>query len=57
MPKPLIFEREITTKRIVEEIEAIEEEIDGASRISEAGRTRLRELRIAVETKPLDTGH
>ncbi len=53
MPLPLSFLKELTKARVIEEIEAIEAEIDGASRISPGGVTRLRELRIALESKPL----
>jgi hypothetical protein len=53
LSKPLSFETEITKKRIVEEVEAIEAEIDGAGNISEGGVRRLRELRIALERKPV----
>lgn len=53
MGKPLSFETEITKKRIVEEVESIEAEIDGAGNISDAGVRRLRELRIALERKPV----
>jgi hypothetical protein len=51
--KPLSFETEITKKRIVEEVEEIEAEIDGSGHISDAGRTKLRELRIALERRPV----
>jgi hypothetical protein len=50
---PLSFETEITKKRIVEEIEAIEAEVDGRGHLSNDGERRLRELRIALESKPL----
>jgi hypothetical protein len=51
--KPLSFEKEISRKRVVEEIEGIEAEVDGAGHISDGGVRRLRELRIALESKPL----
>jgi hypothetical protein len=56
MANPLSFETEITRRRIVDEIESIEAEISsggGPSYISEAGVRRLRELRLAMERKPL----
>jgi hypothetical protein len=53
LSKPLSFETEITKKRIVEEIEAIEAEIDRAGNISDGGVRLLRELRIALERKPV----
>ena len=37
MAKPLTFDKEITKKRIIEAIEDVESEIDGAGRVSEAG--------------------
>lgn len=52
MGKPLSFETEITKKRIVEEIEAIESEVR-ENYISADGQVRLRELRIALESKPV----
>jgi len=51
--KPLTFDKEITKKRIIEAIEDVESEIDGAGRVSEAGVRQLRELRIALESKPV----
>lgn len=53
MGKPISFETELTKKRLVEEIEAIEAEISATGHVSEQGRTLLRELRIALETKPV----
>lgn len=53
MGKPLLFEKEITKARIVEEVEAIEAEIDGTGRISDAGTRMLRDLRIALESRPV----
>lgn len=53
MGKPLSFETQITKKRIAEEIEDIESEIDRNGNISDAGLRKLRELRIALESKPL----
>ncbi len=53
MGRPLSFETEITKRRIVEEIEEIESEVDGAGHISEAGRAKLRELRLALERRPI----
>lgn len=52
MGKPLSFETEITKKRIVEEIETIEAEVR-ENYISADGQARLRELRIALESKPV----
>lgn len=56
MPQPLSFVKELTKKRVCEEVEAIEAEVrpgkDGGY-ISNDGITRLRELRLALETKPL----
>lgn len=53
MGKPLSFETQLTKKRIAEEIEEIEAEVDGKGHISDSGLRRLRELRIALESKPL----
>lgn len=53
MGKPLSFETQLTKKRIAEEIEEIEGEVDGKGFISDSGLRRLRELRIALESKPL----
>ncbi len=57
MGKPLSFEKQITKKRIVEAIEEIEGEVSqsagGSSYISAAGIRQLRELRLALESKPV----
>lgn len=54
MPQPISFDKELTKKRVIQEIEEIEAEISSTmNHISEQGRSRLRELRIALETKPL----
>lgn len=57
MAKPLMFETELTKKRVVEAIEEAESDIQAAERgdkdaAGNAGR-RLRELRLALESKPL----
>lgn len=55
MPKPIALETEITKRRIIEELETIEKELDypfGNSRLRfETAINRVRELRIALETK------
>ncbi len=60
MGKPLSFETELSQRRIREEVEAIESEIrpgdTSGGYISSDGIVRLRELRIALETKPLVQG-
>lgn len=56
MGKPLSFEKQITKKRIVEAIEEIEGEISHSVEsgfISAAGIRQLRELRLALESKPV----
>lgn len=54
MPKPIALEVEITKRRIVEELEVIEDELARPSMDDySAARNRLRELRIALETKPV----
>lgn len=56
MGKPLSFEREITKARIVEAIEEIEGEVSpggDSGYISAAGIRQLRELRLALESKPV----
>jgi hypothetical protein len=54
MPKPIALEVEITKRRIVEELEVIEDELARPSLDDyRDARNRLRELRIALETKPV----
>lgn len=54
MPLPILFAKDITKKRIVEEIEAIEAETKpDHNHISSDGIKMLRELRIALESKPV----
>ncbi len=54
MATPLSFDREITKRRIIEAIEEIEGEVSTRSGvISEAGIRQLRELRLALESKPV----
>jgi hypothetical protein len=58
MNGPIQFERILTRRRIVEELEAIAAEVTdtktGGVKISAAGVARLFELRRAVEHKPID---
>ena len=54
MGKPLSFETVITKKRLAEEVEDIESEIGREGFISDTGRRKIRELRLALESsKPL----
>lgn len=54
MPKPIALEVEITKRRIVEELEFIEDALARPSDDTiQTARNRLRELRIALETKPV----
>ncbi len=56
MGKPLSFETQITKRRIVEAIEEIEGDLQGAKRSPDAVdlvERKLRELRLAIESKPL----
>jgi hypothetical protein len=54
--KPLLFEKEITKKRVIEAIEEIEGDVKGCYK-SQDGidlvERKLRELRLALESKPL----
>jgi hypothetical protein len=52
-----MFEKEITKQRIVEAIEEIESDVQAAGRgdkdAAYAAERKLRELRLALESKPL----
>jgi hypothetical protein len=51
--KPISFETVLTRKRLVDEIAAIEDEVRLLLN-ADAARIRLRDLRLAIETKPMD---
>lgn len=51
--KPIMFVEVLTRQRIVEELEAIEQEVQKGTTAAE---TRIRELRIAVAHRPIDLG-
>lgn len=53
MSRPILFETTITKQRIIDAIEDIESEIGSQGYISDAGVRKLRELRLALESKPV----